>query len=155
MTGIRPATQSDIPRIVDMGMRQIEEGAYKDQRQNPEQARGLLSALIEKQATHVLLYCEDDKAVGMLGMLIAPHFYTGDMTAHELTWYVEPEFRHSFAAISLLRAAERIARSAGAVRMQFTAPTDEVGRAYEALGYHKLEVTYEKALECHSEQPQH
>jgi len=155
MTGIRPATQVDIPRIVEMGMRQIEEGAYNDQCRNPEQTKNLLHALLEKQATHLLLYEENGQSVGMLGMMIAPHFYTGEITAHELTWYVEPEYRHSFAAISLLRAAERIARTEGAKRIQFTAPTDDVAKAYEALGYHKLEVTYEKVITCHSEPQQH
>ena len=30
--------------------------------------------------------------------------------------------------------------------MQFTAPTDQVGKAYEALGYKPIEVTYQKDL---------
>jgi GNAT superfamily N-acetyltransferase len=86
--------------------------------------------------------------VGLLGFIVFPHYFSRELTAGELMWYVEPEFRQSFTALALLRKAEQMARAMGAKRMQFTAPTVEVGKAYEALGYKQIEVSYQKELTC-------
>jgi hypothetical protein len=50
------------------------------------------------------------------------------------------------ASIELLWAAERAAQEMGAVRMQLTAPTPEVGRIYEHCKYHMVEVGYQADL---------
>lgn len=151
---IRQAVEADIPRILEMGARSLAEGPYKDQIAHNSEAAALLALeAIRGHEGTILLYERDGRAVGLLAFFIFPHWFSGELTGHEVMWWVEPEHRRSFIAIALLRAAERMAREAGATRMQFTAPTEEVGRAYEALGYKKLEVGYQKELTCQPSQP--
>jgi len=143
---IREAVEADIPRIVEMGSRSLREGPYKDELDNPERTAETALKVIREARGKILLAEEQGKVTGLLGFIIYSHFFTGKNTAIELMWYVEPEFRQTWTAIMLLRAAQRIAKDMGALKMQFTAPTEEVGRAYEALGYSKLEVAYQRTL---------
>jgi len=142
---IRTATDADIPRIIEMGMRSIDIGPYKDEIKNQIVAAKTAANVMAGNG-RILLAEEDGKTVGLFGFIIYDHFYTGRKTAIELMWYVEPEYRQGFTAIALLRAAQRIAKELGAEKMQCSAPTEEVGRAYEAVGYRKLEVAYQRSL---------
>jgi GNAT superfamily N-acetyltransferase len=142
---IREATVDDIPRIQEMGSRSLREGPYKELvGDNPEQTAKLALDVLKKGM--ILVAEQDGQLIGLLGFIVFPHYFSGELTAGEVMWYVEPEFRQSWTALALLRAAERMARSFGAKYMQFTAPTAEVGRAYEALHYKQIEVSYQKAL---------
>jgi ribosomal protein S18 acetylase RimI-like enzyme len=146
-SNIREARELDIPRIVEMGSRSLREGPYKNLvGENPEQTKQLALDVIQMEHGTVLVSEENGKLTGVLAFVIFPHYFSGEKTAGELIWYVEPEYRQSFTAIALLRAAERLARKAGAKRMQFTAPTGEVGEAYRSLGYQPVEVSFQKAL---------
>lgn len=112
---------------------------------NPEQTSELAVQVIGKSGK-VLVDEQDGKIVALLALFIGPHFYSGELTASELMWYVEPEFRQSFTALRLLRAGEKVAKTLGAKSMVFTAPTIEVGKAYSQLGYEPIEVNYRKVL---------
>lgn len=144
---IREAQGKDVERIVEMGSRSLREGAYKDQLgDNPDVTRKLAQNILKNHVGTILVAEEDDKAIALLAMLFYPHPYSGEPIASEIMWYVEPEYRQSFTALALLRAGERLARAKGAKRMQFTAPTSDVGKAYESLGYKPIEVSYQKTL---------
>jgi N-acetylglutamate synthase-like GNAT family acetyltransferase len=142
---IREATERDIPRIVEMGSRSLREGPYSAEIDNPEQTAETALQVVQG-AGKVLLAEENNKVVGLLGFIVNNHFYTGERTAVELMWYVEPEFRKSWTAVALLRRGHAVAKEMGAKKMQCAAPTEEVGKAYEALGYSKLEVAYQRTL---------
>lgn len=143
---IRQATIEDIPRLVEMGRRSLAEGPYAAMlADNPAQTEILAHQVIEKSGK-VLVAEENKKIVALLALFVGPHFYSGELTASELMWYVEPEFRQSFTGISLLRAGEALAKTLGAKSMIFTAPTVEVGKAYSQLGYSPIETNYRKVL---------
>jgi hypothetical protein len=143
---IREAKAADIPRITEMGSRSLREGPYKDLvGDNPEQT-GKLALEVMTKGMILVAEEEDGTISGLLAFIVFPHYFSGELTAGEVMWYVEPEFRKSFTSLALLRGAERMARGFGAKYMQFTAPTSEVGRAYEALNYKQVEVSFQKAL---------
>lgn len=129
-----------------MGSRSLREGPYKDEIDNPSQSAETALTVIQSSNGKVLVSEEEGKLTGLVGFILYPHFFTGEMTGIELMWWVEPEYRQSMTGIVLIRAAQRIAKEMGAKKMQFTAPTPEVGRAYEALGYRQVEIGYQKAL---------
>jgi GNAT superfamily N-acetyltransferase len=144
---IRAATESDLPRLIEMGSRSLREGPYKDQiEDNPEQAAKLGLEVIRSRRGMVLVAEEAGALVGLLGFIVTPHYFSGLLTGQEIMWWVEPEHRRSMIGVCLIRACERMARDLGAKRMQFTAPTREVAAAYEAMGYTALEVGYQKIL---------
>lgn len=144
---VREATTEDIARIVELGSQSLIDGPYKGEIDNPERSAKLALQVIENAKGKVLLWENDDaRIVGLLGFVIFPHYFTGELTANEIMWYVLPEERKGGAGIKLLWAAEELAKKLGATRMQFTAPTEEVGALYAKFGYFKVEVGYRKDL---------
>lgn len=144
---IREATLDDAPRVVEMGRRFLANGPYKDQLDNPAQADHFAKFMIASPNAKVLVAEQEGRVIGVLAFLLFPHCFTGQMTANELIWYVEPEARKGGISVRLMQAAQTLAKACGAVRMQFTAPTAEVGKLYERFfGYHQVEVSYERTL---------
>lgn len=152
---IREAKEQDIPRIVEMGSRSLAEGPYRDQiSDNPEET-GKFALQVMNQGK-VLVAEQDSKLIGLLAFILFPHYFSGELTAGEVMWYVEPEYRQAASfgksiALDLLDKAEGMARAEGAKRMQLTAPTDAVGILYKRRGYKQIEVSYQKELQCQSQ----
>jgi GNAT superfamily N-acetyltransferase len=82
--------------------------------------------------------------VGMLGLLIFTHPFSGEKVASELFWWVEPDSRGD--GLELMRRAENEARARGAQRMQMIAPNEAVARIYRRKGYEYVESTYQRKL---------
>lgn len=156
---IRKARPEDAERIVEMGRKFLLEGPYKDDiGDNPEVSKRVADLIIVSPMAHVLVAEDGGKVVGVFAMAIAPHFYSGEITACELIWYVEPEYRlrdkaGGFPGLMLLREAELYAHRAGATRMQMTVPatdqhehTDIMVSAYKRLGYHQMEIGFQRSL---------
>jgi hypothetical protein len=145
---IREATFDDIPVIQDLGRKFLSEGPYKGRPVKDEQTEKFAKVVISSLGK-VLLWEEeeaDGKVTGILGFILVPHYFTGEMIAQELMWYVEPEYRKGCAALKLLWEAQTIAKRLGAKMMQFTAPTSSAAKLYDRFGYKLLEVTFEKVL---------
>jgi hypothetical protein len=149
---IREACEKDIPRIIEMGSRSLLEGPYRDEiADKPEHTKRLAALLINNPHAKILVYENDQHLFGVLAFILFPHYFSGELTAGELIWYVEPEARAMKAfgdgpAINLLREAETLARKLGAIKMQFTAPTTAVGELYKRVGYKQVEVSYQRTL---------
>lgn len=140
---IRVATESDIPRLLEMAQRFHRESEYREHLgANAEKMEQLGRQLIANNG--VLIAEQDGKIVGMIGYYIYPHFISGEIIAGEVFWWVEPEHRGEGKA--LLAEAESRARSAGATKMQMIAPNDRVGELYRRLGYNFVESTYQRSL---------
>jgi GNAT superfamily N-acetyltransferase len=140
---IREATEQDIPRIIEMGLRFNQNSPYKSLLlADSAQMRDLAGKLIP--AGGILISEQGEKAVGMIGFYVYPHFLSGETVAGEIFWWMEPENRGH--GKDLLRAAEARARAAGAKKMQMIAPDERVGVLYRRLGYGYVESTYQKSL---------
>jgi GNAT superfamily N-acetyltransferase len=130
-----------------MGRRFLAEGPYRDEvTDNPEQATGFFVQLLKNPGGRILVSEYQGKLIGVFAFLVFPHFFSGEMTAGELLWYVEPEARKGGAGLKLLAAAEAMARDLGAKRMQMVAPTAEIEQLYKRRGYHQVEVGYQRRL---------
>lgn len=145
---IRAATTADIPRVVEMGSRSLQQGPYKGLVEDvPAATEKLARSVIENGNGKILVAEEDGRLVGLLGYLVFDHYFTGKPTAAEIMWWVEPEYRKSLTAIILFRHMVQQLASLRPIRMMFTAPTEQVAKAYEALGMKALEVGYYKDLD--------
>lgn len=143
---IREAVKEDIPRIVELGTRSMVDGPYAGQAQdNPAQSAALAGNIIGKLGK-VLLWEESGKTVGLLAFIVFDHYFSGRKTAQEIMWYVEPEHRAGGSGMHLFWKAHEVAKELGAVDMQFTAPTEQVGSIYKRFGYKQIEVCYQKTL---------
>lgn len=143
---IREATPADVPRVVEMGRRFLAEGPYRDKiADNPEVCAKLAAQLVQNPQAKILVAEEGEQLIGILVFILFPHYFSGEMTAGELVWWVEPRARGR-TGVKLLTAAEGMARDLGAKRMQMVAPTLEVGRLYKRRGYEEVETTYQRSL---------
>ncbi len=142
---IREAAASDLPFVVEMGREFLKSGPYRDQADNPEQA-AIIAETVRNNG-HILVSEDESGITGVFAFIVFPHYYTGELTAGEMIWYVRPEKRSGGIALHLLAMAEKISRAEGVKRMQLTAPSEEIGKLYKYCGgYRKMEVTYQRAL---------
>lgn len=144
---IRMASASDADRVIEMGSRSIAIGPYKnDLKDAPDVTMRLYRLLIDNPMARIIVSEEEGKVTGILALLLFNHYYSGELTAGEIIWYVEPEYRQSPTALELYWKACQLAKEAGATRMQMTAPDPAVGQAYVRLGFHEVETTYQRDL---------
>lgn len=140
---IRLATLEDLPRLVEMGKRFRSESAYKNFiPENSQKMTETAQKLIELGTVYVSE--QDGKLDGMIGFLLFDHPLSGEKTASEIFWWVEPEARGT--GIRLLHTMKRAAKQSGAVKMQMIAPSPEVAEIYLRLGYLPIETHFQKSL---------
>lgn len=143
---IRFATNGDVPRIVELGSESLKGGAYESFIVDKPDHTMKLALQIIHGGGKILLWEESGVITGVLGMLIVPHPFTGEITASEIIWYVEEASRKGGAGIKLLWEAERVARELGAKKLQVSAPNEKVGAIYERFAFKKIEAVYLKEL---------
>lgn len=146
---IRDATSEDIPRLVAMGERFLTETVYRDRGVGVNAAAMTRTVLLLLNSpTGAVFVAEDAGAlVAMIGLLLFENPITGELTASELFWWVEPEHRgRGGYGVRLLKRGEQWARTTGAHKIHMIAPTQAVGELYRRLGYDYLETAYQKAI---------
>jgi len=143
----REATATDVPRLAEMFERFRAEGPYAAYGPaQPEVSTALIELLITHEDGVILVTARDDRLVGMLGVMVSAHPWTGERMATELFWWLEPEYRGDGAW--LLRRAEHWAEGKRAVRLLMVSPQNPtVDRIYEALGYAPVETSWQKSLQ--------
>ena len=143
---IRDAETKDILRIVEMGRKFLLEGPYFEKlADNPDQAEKMTAQILKDERARILVAEDADSVIGVFAFLMTEHIFSGDMTAVEMIWYVEPEHRGR-TSLELLWTAERMAKSLGAEYLQATAPTEEVEEIYRKCGFYKVETAYQRKL---------
>jgi len=143
---IRQATEADVPRLVTMGQRFARETGYARLIEvDPARLGGLIRDTVASPAGVVFVSENGSGITGLIALAIAPHPYSGEPTAFEMAWWVEPEARG--AGVRLLAAAEAWARDNGAASVQMVAPAgSEIGRLYGRRGYAEVESSWSRRL---------
>lgn len=149
MTQIRPASESDIPRLLEMGEKFYQTTHYPEN-VAPYDAE-TVEALIGMMRDGVMLVAEvEGEVVGMVGLVVVPHLFNRNYkTACEIVWWVEPEHRGGGIAMQLMNAIEPAAKDKGAVGIQMAllSSSPPVAAAiYERLGYTHTESSYFKRI---------
>ena len=142
---IRPATHEDVPELVAMGKQFVQTAMYRDLlHENSAQISVAMVSLIDHESGTILVLECEGVLVGMMGIICAPHFLSGEIYASEMFWWVTPGKRGD--GVRILRAAELWAKKCGATKFQMVAPTERVGRFYDRMGFTRVETSYQKAL---------
>jgi N-acetylglutamate synthase-like GNAT family acetyltransferase len=143
---IREAETKDLPELLQMGKRFREETAYqKLLGDNPAQMKSLAEQLLAGPTAFILVAENGGGLEGMIGVLVYPHYLSGELVGGEVFWWVNPKARGTMG-IRLMREAEKKAMALGAMKMQMIAPTERVAQIYERLGYERVETTYQRSL---------
>jgi GNAT superfamily N-acetyltransferase len=140
---IRLAEPSDVPALVAMGRAQMGE-LYPSMADDPAQITAFFGWLLGNP-NGVVAVEDGPPLLGMIGVLQFAHPMTGEPTATEMFWFMDKAHRGS-AGVRLLKWAERWAEARGVRRFLMSTPPGRVESLYLALGYHVLELTYEKTL---------
>lgn len=141
---IRRATVEDTPRLLEMGQRFAMETEYRDLIAiNQERLSSFIETTLANPESCVLVSGSDD-LTGMIALLTYDHPFSGERTAFEVVWWVDPEARGD--GVRLLRGAETWARERGIRKMQMVAPNERVGALYRRLGYAPVETSYQRSL---------
>ena len=140
-TVIREATVMDLPALVAMGLHFLAQSPYGlHYAANQEQMDALARQLIAGPGSAIGVSELDGSVTGMLGLIVWPHFISGQMFAGEVFWWVDPAKRGH--GVRLLKWAETWAQQHGAQSIQMIAPDDRTGTLYTRLGYVPVERTY-------------
>jgi GNAT superfamily N-acetyltransferase len=94
-----------------------------------------------------LIYEQDGAAVGVLAAHAAPHMLAPVKAAHEIMWWIDPEYRGQ-AASRMLAAYEEWAKSRGCVLIHMVGLGSDpiTSRLYERHGYRAAERHFMKPL---------
>lgn len=146
---VRKATLADVPAIVRMSACFYETTSYAGWADfNAETVEDLAISLTKY---HVMLVAEHDgKAVGMVGLFVAPFMFNATKrAAYEVVWWVDPEARDTGAGKALLKAIEPACRDAGCHAIQMVHLNNSPPAAallYERAGYGHSESSYTKVI---------
>ena len=156
---IREAKAEEIVRLVPLGKLFMLETEQLDFRPevfvpNLEKilASGAGTVLVQTEETrdgaHVPPFEEGETIIGALGWLEFPDLWSGERTAQELFWFVDPGRRGR--GMWLLKKFEKMAREHGCRRVIMTCLEDSMARDlnifYLAFGYQPLERNYVKGV---------
>jgi GNAT superfamily N-acetyltransferase len=141
---LRPATVDDVERLVAMGRRFLATVYGGRLRDNPARLAATATQLATAPGCLMLVALEGDAIVGMIGATVFEHPMSGERTATEVCWWMEPE--HRGAGVRLLRRFFTWAKAEGATVVQMIAPTPDVGQLYERLGFAAIETTYQRRI---------
>ncbi len=146
MCEIRRATSDDLPRIVEMGSHFIQASRYREIIvESPHNMEQTVQWLLASEDNTIFVAAIDGRVQGMLGLATSNHPLSGQRVAYEMFWWVEPAHRGR-VGFRLLSAAEHWARASGCHDLHVVAPTPDVERLYDRLGYTRVEVSYAKRL---------
>lgn len=135
---IREAAYEDVPDLVDLGIRFIESGKYRDKiKPNPEALAQMMFGLIDNPYGLLTVLEAKGRTIGMFGAMATLSPYSGEPVAMELFWYVAPESRGG--GVRLLRHAENWARELEIKRFIAVAHTKKVVQFLKRAGYEALE----------------
>ncbi len=137
---VRRGTPDDVARFVELGMRfYAEEG-------NREACPRQLARFVISHACggDRIFLVSGEPVAGFLCGVIAPHYFTGELTAFKTAWYALPAARGLGA--HLLRAFESWAKAMGARRLIVAGRQERTLALLSRLGYAPLETVYSKDL---------
>lgn len=140
---IRSASLVDLEALLSMGERFVADTSYRDHLSLSMNAvSALASQLIGGPQSEIFVADAAGSPVGMLGAVVFTHPMSGQRTAGEMFWWVEPSFRG--AGIGLLREFLRWGKSQGADVVQMVAPTEDIARIYQRFGFAEVERTFQR-----------
>lgn len=148
---IRPATEEDMPRVLEMSMHFYPLTSYWTRSKIPmdcEYVSALIMGLIDNGILNVAVV--DDRVVGMVVLVYIPFLFNPNYsTAGEIIWWVEPEYSGAGLGRALLQSVESSAREKGVRHIQMidlaTSPI-QAGKLYESEGYELTEKVWTKVI---------
>lgn len=143
---IRPATHSDIPRILELGVLMHQLTAYASRPYDQEKAGQFMASLISGGGV-VFLAEIDGVVVGGLAGALGECWFNDERFAYEIAFFLEPKRRSGFTAARLAKAFIAWAELRGAKRVEAGITTgcgvEGIARLYRSLGFQSSHPMFE------------
>ena len=152
MVELRIATEEDLPVLLEMCKKFVDESPYRDYPIEYPKVESLVLSFLSNQKEKIcVLAVSKETPIGMIAGYLSPALFSSQQVASEIVWWVDPQYRgKSRAAIELLGAFETWARIVGASYIQMQSLTNEYEMPLEKLfstkGYRAKEIAYVKRI---------
>lgn len=139
----RLAESQDIPRIIELGNKNVKNARYRRQIVYDPLALHLFVGSIMASDTARTIVYDRDGVQGVFAFTTCPNFYYfgGQLVANMVIWSVSEECR-GMVSIKLLFMAKAEARKMGVKRMIMTGPDKRFGKLAKHCGFEFLESAF-------------
>ena len=109
-----------------------------------------LNLLFEKGMASGVVAEAEGRVIGVLLYTVSPNLFTGEDTAHEVVWFVDPEYRDRSVGARLYSRGLKQVKASGCTYMVMvhleTSMPEELKSFYLRQGYTFMESTYQMRL---------
>jgi N-acetylglutamate synthase-like GNAT family acetyltransferase len=138
---IRPASIQDIPEMISIGSKMLDE-EMPFVTHNADYLRRYFVSFIEGQNKLALVLEIDGTVNGFLMATVVPSALSGELVGMKCSWVM----KHRGQGMALMRAAETWAASKGAKKWFAALPGEIPRKVMERMGYKSIEINYQKVL---------
>lgn len=140
---IRPAEHVDIEGVVQLGRRMHSLGRFKDLPYDFAKCRTTVKHCVDNPGSYFFCVAETDdgEIVGLHMGMLQEYFFSNQLVAQSISFFVTPNFRGSSAAVKMLYAFKKWAQKRKAVEVVFGtgisegAPLTVVDNFMKRLGF--------------------
>jgi GNAT superfamily N-acetyltransferase len=141
--------REDAEALIKVGETFMKESRFGNHAYNPEKVWAVLDQTIVNPHRFFIAY--DDQFQGLFLLAMSRHYFSDDLFAGDLAFYVTPEKRGSSLAYRLFKAGEEWARKEGAKELTIMHNTGigyegEQSNFYTKLGFTDVGRIYTKEL---------
>jgi len=147
----REATPDDVIDIAILGKQFVREsGNYELFGWNASKVTSTIIDAIHREDFGVFVFCHKDEIVGLFVCFATPCFFSDNVQAVEILWYVDPEHRgsrksHEMVDIYVEWAKTKNAVAANLVNLELL-KGEKVAKLYNRKGFNLVENTFLKEL---------
>ena len=143
---IREATSEDFEELEKLGREMHEESSYSSLAFSPERLRQVFSLYLRDPNKIVLLGVVNGETCGLYAGYLTPYYFSNDLVANDIAWFVTKKRRGSSLGLRLLSAFESWALDRGASEVRIGYSTDINPSAFDSLmrkrGYSRVGGNY-------------
>lgn len=142
---VREATLTDKDGICALALESWSDAPFRDVEPNVERIAQSAEWFLTSPDTGGWVLTDGEQIIGVLGLLLTCHLFTGQKLAIEWWLWIRPEARNG-SGLMLIKSAEKWAKERGASAIQLIAPSPTFRSLCERLGYAPIEMLYQKEL---------
>lgn len=133
---LRPATEADIPRLIELGAVMHAESRYSCMSYNPKKVGAMLHAVMARG--FMMVAERDGEIIGGFAGVCEPHWFSDDKLATDMGLFIVPGRRGGMAAALLIEAFLSWAEAQGArltdILINTGVRVDDTAALFDRLG---------------------
>ncbi len=145
-TEYREITNKDFPALCDLGQMMHEEGSYSHLKFSKARLLETFKRYMNDPDRIGIVAMQGDKPCGMIGGYVSKYYFSDELVAGDIAWFVVPEYRGSRVGLHLLDAFEDWAKSKGVSELRIGISTGVNMEAFDRLmkkrGYSMVGANY-------------